>query len=133
MQFGGFYATNFSDLSKGVTAPQKDRELLRDYLQRRPAVKRREGPGGFFDNHREVSDQAEIDGSSTGLSLVSTNAGSLRSFICVGLLTPCPWPGSHNGIADRQCTQWAQRSRLRCRTCCRPRAMLAREFPYSGK
>ena len=59
--------------------------------------------------------------------------GSLRGFICVGLLTPCPWPGSHNGIVGRRRTQWAQRSRLRCRTCCRPRAMLAREFPYSGK
>ena len=57
---GGFSATNFRDLSKGVTAPQKDCDLLRAYLQRRPAVKRREGPGGFFDNHREVSDQAEI-------------------------------------------------------------------------
>ena len=57
MQLGGFSATNFRDLSKGVTAPQKDRDLLRAYLQRRPAVKRREGPGGFFDNHREVSDQ----------------------------------------------------------------------------
>ena len=68
MQLGGFSATNFRDLSKGVTAPQKDRDLLRAYLQRRPAVKRREGPGGFFDNHREVSDQAEIAGCPQGRS-----------------------------------------------------------------
>jgi hypothetical protein len=48
LRLGGFSATNFRDLSKGVTAPQKDRDLLRAYLQRRPAVKRREEPGGFF-------------------------------------------------------------------------------------
>ena len=68
MQLGGFSATNFRELSKGVTAPQKDRDLLRAYLQRRPAVKRREGPGGFFDNHRDVGDQAEIAGCPQGRS-----------------------------------------------------------------
>ena len=90
MQLGGFSATNFRDLSKGVTAPQKDRDLLRAYLQRRPAVKRREGPGGFFDNHREVTDQAEIAGCPQGRSCTGA-AGFRRLFLSaeISLSSPC--------------------------------------------
>jgi hypothetical protein len=39
---GVFFATNFRNLNWCVTAPQKGRDLLRAYFQRRPAIKRRE-------------------------------------------------------------------------------------------
>ena len=97
MQLGGFSATNFRDLSKGVTAPQKDRDLLRAYLQRRPAVKRREGPGGFFDNHRDVGDQAEIAGCPQGRSCLEP-LGKLGGFVCFPTRQPQPM-SPHRGAA----------------------------------
>jgi hypothetical protein len=56
---------------------------LRAYLSaaRRPKGER---AGRLFWYHRGVSNQAEIGDPSTGLSLVSTNVGSLRGFIYVG-------------------------------------------------